>query len=54
MEATGNALAIVRILEPHVGVVVLAHAEQVRAISHARVKADTIDARVLPICSPPT
>lgn len=47
MEATGNALAIARILEPHVGEVVLAHAKQVRAISHARVKTDKIDAKVL-------
>ena len=47
MEATGNALAIARILAPHVGEVVLAHAKQVRAISHARVKTDKIDAKVL-------
>ena len=47
MEATGNALAIVRILQPHVTAVVLAHAKQVRAISHARVKTDKIDAKVL-------
>ncbi len=47
IEATGNALAIARILQPHVGEVVLAHAKQVRAISHARVKTDKIDAKVL-------
>jgi len=47
LEATGNALAIARILEPHVAEVVLAHAKLVRAISHARVKTDKIDARVL-------
>jgi transposase len=47
MEATGNALAIARILAPHVAEVVLAHAKQVRAISHARVKTDKIDAKVL-------
>src|SRR4051812_42005051 len=47
MEATGNALAIARILERHVAEVVLAHAKDVRAISHARVKTDKIDARVL-------
>lgn len=46
-EATGNALAIARIIEPHVAEVVLAHAKQVRAISHARVKTDKVDARVL-------
>jgi transposase len=47
LEATGNALAIARILAPHVAEVVLAHAKQVRAISHARVKTDKVDARVL-------
>ena len=47
IEATGNALAIARILEPHVAEVVLAHAKQVRAISHARIKTDTIDAKIL-------
>jgi hypothetical protein len=47
LEATGNALAIARIIEPHVAEVVLAHAKQVRAISHARVKTDKVDARVL-------
>jgi transposase len=47
MEATGNALAIARILQAHVAEVVLAHAKQVRAISHARVKTDKIDAKVL-------
>ena len=47
MEATGNALAIAKILKPHVAQVVLAHAKQVRAISHARVKTDKIDAKVL-------
>jgi transposase len=47
MEATGNALPIARILELHVGEVVLAHDKQVRAISHARVKTDKIDAKVL-------
>ena len=47
LEATGNALAIARILAPHVAEVVLAHAKQVRAISHARVKTDKVDARIL-------
>jgi transposase len=47
MEATGNALAIAKILEPHVAEVVLAHAKHVRAISHARIKTDKIDAKVL-------
>jgi Transposase len=47
METRGNALATARILEPHVAVLVLAHAKQVRAISHARIKTDTIDAKIL-------
>jgi transposase len=47
LEATGNALAIARILAPHVAEVVLAHPKRLRAISHARVKTDRIDARVL-------
>jgi transposase len=47
LEATGSALAVARILEPHCQEVVIAHAKQVRAISHARVKTDKIDARVL-------
>src|SRR3954452_12403906 len=37
LEATGNALAIARILQPHVAEVLLAHPKDVRAISHARV-----------------
>lgn len=47
LEATGNSLAIAKILAPHCQEVVIAHARQVRAISHARVKTDKIDARVL-------
>ncbi len=47
LEATGNALAIARILEPHVAQVLLAHAKDVRAISHAKVKTDKLDAKVL-------
>jgi transposase len=47
LEATGNALAIARILAPHCQEVVIAHAKHVRAISHARVRTDKIDARVL-------
>ena len=47
LEATGNALAIARSLAPHVAEVVLAHAKQVRAISHARIKTDKVDGRVL-------
>jgi transposase len=47
LEATGNALAIARLIQPHVGEVVLANARQLKAISHARVKTDKVDARVL-------
>jgi len=47
LEATGNALAIAKLIAPHVAEVVLAHAKQVRAISHARIKTDKFDARVL-------
>ncbi len=47
LEATGNTLAIARILAPHVGEVVIANPLQVRAISHAKVKTDRLDARTL-------
>ncbi|WP_249012220.1 IS110 family transposase [Conexibacter sp. DBS9H8] len=47
LEATGNSLAIARILEPRCQEVLIAHARHVRAISHAKVKTDKIDARVL-------
>jgi len=47
LEATGNALAIARILAPHVADVVLAHPKRLRAISHAKIKTDRFDARVL-------
>jgi transposase len=47
LEATGNALAIARILEPHVARVVLANSKKVRVIAEAKVKTDKIDARVL-------
>jgi transposase len=47
LESTGNALAIARILEPHVSEVVLANPMQVRAICHAKVKNDRFDARTL-------
>jgi transposase len=47
LECTGNALAIARIIEPHVGRVVIAHAKAVRAIAWAKVKNDRIDARTL-------
>jgi transposase len=47
LEATGNALAVARIIQPHLAEVVLAQAKQLRAISHARVKTDKADANVL-------
>jgi transposase len=47
LEATGNALAIARILESHVAEVVLAHPKKLRAICEAKVKSDKLDARTL-------
>lgn len=47
MEATGPAMEIARVLEGHVARVVVANAQDVRAISHARVKSDRFDARTL-------
>lgn len=47
LEATGPAMEIARIIEPHVARVVVANAQEVRAISHARVKSDRFDARTL-------
>jgi transposase len=47
VEATGNALAIARVLEPHVAEVVLAHPKKLRAICEAKVKSDKADARTL-------
>src|SRR5665648_324855 len=45
LEATGNALAIARILEPHVARVVVASARELHAISGAKAKTDRRDAR---------
>ena len=47
LEATGNALAIAQILEPHVGEVVIANPRKLRAIYEAKVKNDKVDARTL-------
>jgi transposase len=47
LEATGNTAAIVRALKPFVAKVVIANPLQVRAIAHARVKTDKIDAGIL-------
>jgi transposase len=47
VEATGNAMAVVRALEPHVARVIVANPLQVEAIAYAHVKTDKIDAGVL-------
>jgi transposase len=47
IEATGNTSAIVRLLSPFVGRVVIANPLLVRAIAWAKVKTDKIDAAVL-------
>ncbi|WP_202303118.1 MULTISPECIES: IS110 family transposase [unclassified Mesorhizobium] len=47
VEATGNAMAVVRVLSPYVGRVIVANPMQVKAIAHARIKTDRIDAGVL-------
>jgi transposase len=47
IEATGNAMAVLRVLSPFVTRVVIANPLQVKAIAHAHVKTDKIDAGVL-------
>lgn len=47
LEATGNTAAIVRLLTLFVARVVIANPLQVKAIAHARVKTDKVDARIL-------
>ena len=47
IEATGNAMAVSRVLSPFVTRVVIANPLQVKAIAHAHVKTDKIDAGVL-------
>jgi transposase len=47
VEATGNAMAVVRVLSPYVVRVVVANPLQVKAIAHPQVKIDKIDAGVL-------
>ena len=47
LEATGNAMAVVRVLGPYVARVIIANPLQVKAIAHAHVKTDKIDAGVL-------
>jgi transposase len=47
LEATGNALEIARLIEPHVGRVVLANPKAVKGITRAGAKTDSIDACTL-------
>lgn len=47
VEATGNSMAVVRVLAPFVGRVIIANPLEVKAIAHAHVKTDKIDAGVL-------
>jgi transposase len=47
LEATGPSLAIARILEPHVGRVVIANTRKLRAIAESKVKTDKLDASTL-------
>jgi transposase len=47
VEATGNAMGVVRVLGPYVARVIVANPMQVKAIAHAHVKTDRIDAGVL-------
>ena len=47
IEATGNCMAVSRVLSPFVARVVIANPLQVKAIAHAHVKTDEIDAGVL-------
>ena len=47
LEATGNTHAIARLLEQHVGRVVVSNPQKTRAIAEAKVKTDKVDAAVL-------
>src|SRR5271166_5254076 len=47
VEATGNASSVAAVIAPHVKKVVIANPKQVRIIAHAKIKTDTIDAKVL-------
>jgi transposase len=47
LEATFHTWVIVRILRPHVRRVVVANPLQVKAIAHARIKTDKVDAHIL-------
>ncbi|EYR77571.1 transposase IS116/IS110/IS902 [Shinella sp. DD12] len=47
VEATGNTMSVVRVLSPFAARVIVANPMQVKAIAHARIKTDKIDAGVL-------
>ena len=47
IEATGNCMAVSRVLSPFVARVVIANPLQVKAIAHAHVKSDKVDAGTL-------
>ncbi|HZP87594.1 MAG TPA: transposase [Burkholderiales bacterium] len=47
VEATGNASAVVEVISPHVGRVVIANPREVHLIARAKIKTDVIDATVL-------
>jgi transposase len=47
LEASGPALQIKRLLEPHVGRVAIANTRKLRAIGEAKAKTDKVDARTL-------
>jgi hypothetical protein len=53
LEATGNAMAVVRVLRPYVARVIIANPLQVKAIAHAHVKTDKIDPACWRRCARP-
>ena len=48
VEATGNSMAVSRVLSPFVARVIIANPLQVRAIAHAHVRTDKVDAGTQP------
>jgi hypothetical protein len=50
LEATGNTMAIVRLLKPHVGKVIIANPLQVRIIADAKVRQTALTQRYSPAC----
>src|SRR5512135_1816 len=47
LEATTNTWTVVRVIRPHVAEVIVSNPMQTRAIAQAKVKTDTVDARIL-------